>query len=317
MSRRHWNPITQSRDIEDLSAKDLLQLYEHYETADICAAMLGINRKTFSRYWRDLNLPQFDSIPKSTRTDGETYEILACSDFHLGSNEQQPTALLDFLQMGIDNNIQTLLIPGDIIEGIMKRPGADQTRFLHTIDKIYDYTASVFSKFADQYDNIWIVAGNHDATLSTRDDGFDILHHLAREFKTINYLETPNEVVKPVIIDGGVSAVLFHGDSACPCNLAARTRNITTNCINAGHRNLDFIFAGHCHKATPPQDFWLQVTSFSLGCFQSITSYLARKNLTPMVQGQRISYQTNKKGEAINIINTPYNYDSELKLNDR
>jgi UDP-2,3-diacylglucosamine pyrophosphatase LpxH len=305
-----YNPITGTRTIEQLTKEEMLQLYGHYGTFNTCSVMVGCDRKTFSRYWHEFNLPNPASLPPfEKKSDSEIYEFLAASDLHLGSNQQQATAFLNFVSIAPDNNIKDLVIPGDIIEGLSKRDGSVQSRFLHTIDTIYDYTCSIFNKFADNFNNIYIITGNHDETLNRRDDGFDICEHLSKDFKPVKYEKSPVDVVKPILLPGGAHAILFHGDGGCSCNLVSRTRSKTIDFINM-NEDFDFLLCGHCHRSS--YDFWLQKHGISLGSFQSLTDFLARKGKMPQVQGQRIQYQIDKRGKVCNLVNIPYNYDDKL-----
>jgi predicted phosphodiesterase len=291
----------------------MIKLYGKFGTFDKCAVQVGCNRKTFAKYWYENELPNPMFIPKKEEVKLETYKIGVCSDMHWGSKEQQKSAFLDYINVLKNNNVKTLLICGDVIEGLMPREGAALGRFLHGIDEIFDYTCGIFNEFADDFDKIVLIGGNHDNSLNGRSYGFDIIGNLSDTYGSIEYNREPEDGMKPVEIDGGLKVVMHHGVGGCAQNLTTRTRNLTAKYMNYSD-DWSFLFAGHCHGVS--EDYWLGKYAYSVGCFQAITSYLASKLLTPSVEGMILSYQVNDNGKPCNILKNPYKYNDRLKIKD-
>jgi 3',5'-cyclic AMP phosphodiesterase CpdA len=293
---------------------EMIRLYANYKTFDNCAVYLGVNRKTFAARWYDKGLPNPVIIKKSKyNNELDKYKVAICGDLHLGSKQQQVSLFLDFIDEVKKQNIETLVILGDLVEGLMKRDGSVHSRFLHSIDEIYKYTYDIFSMFADDFNRVLLIEGNHDATLNGRCDGFDLCHHLAGDFLNIEYRKEPLDNVYPVTLDGGAKAILYHGSGGCGKNLTTRTRAKTidfTNIVN----EFDMILCAHCHRTS--FDIWLQKYGISVGSFQGITKYFADMGLAPNVQGDILSYNIGKRGKVLNLVRTPYNYDDRLKIKD-
>ena len=294
------------------TSETLLRLYKQLGTFDKCAVHLGMNRKTFSRIWYEADLPSPKHLPKDD-IEPEIYKVAACSDMHFGSNQQALTPFLSYIQEVLAQNIRTMVIPGDICEGLMPRQGHPQLRFLHSIDSITNYVDEVFSLFADDFTEIRIVCGNHDESLNRRADGFNICTHLSKTFSSVKYNDNPNELITPFPLDGGIKGVMYHGTGGCQKNLSNRSRSKTIDYLNS-LQSWDCVMLGHCHRFH--KDYWVGKHAFNLGCFQSTTHFLASKGLTPMVQGEIISYNIDKHGMMQNVLDVSYNYDDKLKNND-
>jgi predicted phosphodiesterase len=289
-----------------ISKDDLLEAYRLHDTFDRAAVALGINRKSFSRYWYENDLPNPSTIPKEDFNN--TYKIACAGDTHLGSKQQQRTHFLNFAQSALDSGVKTLVMVGDICEGLMKRPSAVHDRFLHSIDDIYGYVVDTFDEFAGEYEKIHIISGNHDASIGHRNEGFDICTHLSNEFGNINYVTAPEEMIKPVVLDGGMRAILYHGFGNCTKNLVTRTRGKTIDFMNE-RQDWDMLFCGHCHRFS--SDIWLRRHGYSLGGFQATTHFLATIGKTPDIRGDIIMYDV-KKGVVKNVLDIPYIYDEAI-----
>ena len=271
-----------------------------------------MNRKTFARIWYDTGLPSPKNLPKND-IEPEIYKVAACSDMHFGSKQQALTPFLSYIQEVLAQDIRTMVIPGDICEGLMPRQGHEQLRFLHSIDEIYNYIYNIFSEFADQLENCYIIQGNHDESLNRRAHGFNLCSNLARDFASIQYDDDPAKIINPVVLDGGIKAILYHGRGGCSKNLVSRSRNKLIDYMNYT-KDIDLLFLGHCHRFS--SDYWLGTHCFSLGCFQSTTHFLADMGKIPQVRGEIIQYQIDTHGTMRKVIDVPYCYDDQIKKDD-
>ena len=294
------------------NAETLLRTYKRYKTFDRCAVRLGMKRKAFSKIWYEAGLPSPKSIPKHD-IEPEVYKIAACSDMHFGSKQQALTPFLTFIQEVLDQNVRTLVIPGDICEGLMPRQGHEQVRFLHSIDEIYNYVYNIFAEFADQFENVFVINGNHCESLNRRANGFNLCSNLARDFNSVQYDDDPAELINPVTLDGGIKAILYHGNGGCAKNLVSRSRSKLIDYMNYS-TDLDLFLLGHCHRFS--SDFWLGKYCFNLGCFQSTTHFLADMGKVPQIRGEIIQYQIDTHGTMRKVIDIPYCYDEQVKKDD-
>jgi len=178
------------------TAETLLRLYKQLGTFDKCAVHLGINRKAFSRIWYDTGLPSPKNLPKND-IEPEIYKIAACSDMHFGSNQQALTPFLSYIQEVLAQDIRTMVIPGDICEGLMPRQGHDQLCFLHSIDDIYNYVYNIFSEFADQLENIYVICLSDDTEVYTTKYGWKNYNELKLGDEILSYIDgklIPNNI---------------------------------------------------------------------------------------------------------------------------
>lgn len=300
------------KSLDDLTPDEMLKVYTTFKTFSQCAFKFGCSRRTWARRWYDSGLPNPRFVHLSPDRDDETrYQVGLISDLHLGSKQQQLSALLDFMRILCENDVHDLVICGDIIEGIMPRPGAEHGRFLHSIDEYFEYTVSVFDKFVDNFNNISLVNGNHDQSINSRSLGFNFASNLSSYYKLIVY--KGDESIETYDLPGGAKAIMHHGTGGCSANLTSRTRNIAIKYLNY-NSNWDFLICGHCHRSSA--DYWVGKHAFSCGCFQSITDYLASKLLVPTVEGSILSYTMSDKHKPVDVRNIIYNYDDKLKFKD-
>ena len=184
-------------DLKEMNQDQLLRLYARYKTFDKCAIAIGVNRNTFSAYWYDAKMPNPKFIQK-IEYEMDTYKLAACSDLHLGSKQQCLTPFCDFIQTVMDQDIKTLVIPGDICEGLMPRPGHAQVRFLHSIDDIYNYVYNVFADFADSFDEIAITCLSDDTEVYTK-NGWKLHGDIATSDKILSIVD--NRLVFNNVVD--------------------------------------------------------------------------------------------------------------------
>lgn len=263
---------------------------------DAAAIHLNINRKSFSKYWRNAGLPDTKSLPKVNQDPMKIYEIAIISDMHWGSNYQMMDEFDLFIEEVRLRGIQTLLCCGDSIEGLMKRAGAEKERFLHTTDDIMEY---IEEHYPDGFKNNILINGNHCLSLDEKGDGFNFARNLCKARPDLKCVTNPSKMAEPIEIDGGAKAILFHGSGNCSQNLTVRTRNITERLLSSGV-DFSFGFFGHCHSSS--SDYYLGKWAFSCDCFQSMSPYLAQKMLVPRIGGLILKYGVNKEKEVCNVI---------------
>jgi predicted phosphodiesterase len=226
----------------------------------------------------------------------ERYEIAFVSDMHFGSIHQQLTVLNNFVELCHERDIRTLLNGGDISEGLMPRVGAKNDRFLHVIDDLTDYCVE---NLPDGFDVNAFILGNHDDSMGTRCDGFDIGKAVEMARGDLTYLKSTSlpDIIK---VDGGINVQLFHGTGGCTKFRSTRTQNKTVE-LMAMSRQPDIIAFGHCHL-TSMIPRYCGTYVYGLGCFQSQTKYLGDKMMEPDVCGLIVGYNINETtGKMVNV----------------
>jgi predicted phosphodiesterase len=289
-----------------ISKDDLLEAYRLHGTFDRAAVALGINRKSFSRYWYENELPDPSTIMKEEHPKSETYTVAAISDMHWGSIYQNMDAFQSFIDEVKSRNIQTLLCCGDTVDGLLKRPNAENERFLHSIDDIMEYAIKYYPR---GFKNNILINGNHCASLDIKGDGFNFARNLCRARTDLKCVVNPSMLAEPIVVEGGAKMVLYHGAGACSGNLTTRTRSLVTKLVNH-NVPFDIACAGHCHSSS--SDYYLGKWAFSLDCFENMTPYLATKMLVPYIGGLILTYEVNEYGRVTKVIPENIRYDEVI-----
>lgn len=289
-------------DLLSMVPEDLLRLYTRLGTFDACAVTLGINRKSFARHWYANDLPDPKTI-KKTISKSKTYQAAVISDMHWGSNYQNMDAFQSFIDEVKSRGIQTLLCAGDTVEGLIKRPNAENERFLHSIDDIMDYAVKYYPT---GFKNNILINGNHCSSLDTKGDGFNFAKNLCRSRPDLKCVTNPSQLAECITIDGGAKIILYHGAGSCSNNLTTRTRSLTAKLISHSVP-FDIMCAGHCHSSS--SDYFLGKWAFSLDCFEDMTPYLATKMLVPHIGGLILTYTVNENGRLTKVIAENVRYE--------
>lgn len=196
------------------------------------------------------------------------------SDTHFGSKYADVRSLIDFLQYCKEKNVGNVVIAGDIVEGLMPRPGHAMERTLHSIDEISKYCTNFFENYLTPF-KVFLIVGNHDESLNSRSYGFDIGLQLQENFSNVVYREF-------VRIDDH-RVYIFHGRGGCPGVPGARGRQLYHRLQESAYKNIDVLIMGHCH--TFSADYIGNVIVVAAPSFQRTTPYLASKLKTSEVGG--------------------------------
>lgn len=318
------------------TAGEMRELFsERGQSAIECARLVGCSPADWIYFWSDKNCGNVatvsgtDALNPMTTADascygssaapgtypqvsdkadpsGERFEIAVISDTHFGSKQQQLTFLSEFVRLCQERNIRTLLHGGDVSEGLMPRHGAKNERFIHTIDESTEYCIDVYP---EGFDNSFIILGNHDDSMGRRLDGFDIGAAIQRERSDLTYLKS-DPMPDMVTVDGGLKVQLFHGSGGCGKFRSTRAQNKSIELIGMLRRP-HLLALGHCHIASMVPNY-IGMYVYGLGAFQSQTSYIANKGLTPDICGLIFGYKINEiDGSPMNVT-TEFVYATDL-----
>jgi hypothetical protein len=248
--------------------------------------------------WKDRKPTKMVSESKDLYDpDSERFEIAVISDLHFGSTYQQLSALNNFVGICEDRDIRTLVNAGDIIEGLMGRPGHKNERFLHAIDDIEEYCVE---NYPDNFTNSYFIIGNHCATLGKRTDGYDIGANLVKDRSDLTYLEDSPSLPDIIKVDGGVKVQLYHGTGGCAKTRTGRTMNKSIELRTMG-QEFSILLTGHCHSSSFVSNYMGTVLC-GLPSFQALTPYLAGKGLVSECGGLILSYQVDYEGFPCRVI---------------
>lgn len=222
-------------------------------------------------------------------SNDKCYQVAVISDLHFGSVYQALTPLRKFVEICHERGVETLLCAGDVIEGLMPRNGHKNERFIHTIDDFEEYCAD---NYPDGFRRSYFIAGNHDASLGRRLDGYDIGDNLVKDRPDLTYLKDDPSLPPVIEIDGGVYVQLFHGNGGCTY---ARTNRMMSRCNSmlGMKRQFDILISGHCHHSSFIPNH-AGVTLVGMPAFQYVTPYLAGKGLISECGGLILSYTVEK-----------------------
>ncbi len=282
---------------EKVSPDKLFEAFKQSGSTKKAAKQLGMSPEEFMTAWNKAG---------EVEIEPEKYVIGVISDTHWCSHYSDIESYEAFMKVCKDREVPTLIHCGDISEGLMPRKGAVHDRFIHDIDSMLDYCVERFKPFVDQFDRVYVVQGNHDESLGSRCEGFDLCHNLGKEFSRMVYRKELAGKVEVYQLKGGLKTLIHHGWGNCSANLTNRTRGIVTRAIT-GHTDFDILFAGHCHSYS--YDRYLGKHAYSVGAFQKITPFLATKPLMPMIEGYIFTYTMRPDGHLGTIVQETFNYD--------
>ena len=189
--------------------------------------------------------------------DGEKLKLGIISDMHFGSIYTDSSLTEKAIEEFHKQNVDMIVCPGDIVEGMMGRPG-DVYELSHIGYKAQrDEAIRVLSKKKESIP-FYSIAGNHDSSYNSKHGvGANIVEDICSAIPNAHYLgfDEGDIHIKDVIIrlfhggDGGSYAVSYRGQKL----IEAITGGLKPNLFIAGHthkqfymfnRNVHYIEAG-------------------------------------------------------------------------
>jgi len=262
--------------------------YDSEGTFDGAAYVLGMNRKTFSKLWRDLigaSPPRSCSRPKKKPiADEGLHKVAFISDLHFGSRYQCLDELNDFIRVAKRRDVNALVCLGDLSDGLKMHQDMEHEQFLHKPKDILNYIVDNYPKGFDT--NVFIT-GNHDFSLQ-KAGCMNLGQAVAEERDDLVFLGHDTGLVT---LGGGLEVYLHHGTGGCAEVRSKRQQDIAVKfaCLRKGDVPHAMV-TGHCHTENViPQ--YMGMLSLSLGCFQRQTPYLESRLLAPDISGMILTYQ--------------------------
>jgi predicted phosphodiesterase len=272
-----------------LTRQDLIAAYDAEGSFDGAAYALGINRKTFSKMWREkIGAPPPKSTTRTKKVkvpeNSDTYSIALISDMHFGSKYTALEELSDFCRTVRKRGIKTILCAGDLSDGLRMHPEMEKDQHLHNPKQIAKY---ICDNYPSGFENNYFITGNHDSSL-LKNGCLHLGEFVAQERDDLMYL---GQDFGMVTVDGGMRIALYHGTGGCAEVRSKRTQDLVMKMVCDKKKNVPHVLAtGHCHiENVIPQ--YMGMMAISLGSFQRQTPYLASRMLMPDLSGLILSYQ--------------------------
>ena len=271
-----------------LNRQDLIAAYDAEGSFDGAAYALGINRKTFSKMWREkIGSPPPKSIhAKKVKIpeNSEDYKIAFISDMHFGSKYTAIDELSDFCRTARKKGVKTLICCGDLSDGLRMHPEMEKDQHLHNPKQIIKY---IVENYPSGFDTNVFITGNHDQSL-LKNGCINLGEIVATERDDLMYLGQDSGMVT---VDGGLRVSLYHGTGGCAEVRSKRSQDLVSKLVCGKVKNLPHVLAtGHCHIENLIPSYMGMMT-ISLGSFQRQTPYLASRGLVPDLSGLIMSYQ--------------------------
>jgi hypothetical protein len=275
--------------------QDLICAYDAEGSFDGAAYALGINRKTFSKLWREKigAIPPKVGRPKAAKTpvDEDVFKVAFISDMHFGSKYTATDALDDFCRTARKKGVKTLICAGDLSDGIKMHPDMEADQHLHSPKQIVKY---VIEHYPSGFESNYFITGNHDQSLM-KNGCVNIGEEVAAERDDLMYVGQDSGMVT---VDGGLKVALYHGTGGCAEVRSKRTQDLVSKIIKQGKKYVPHVLAtGHCHIENVIPNY-MGIMTISLGSFQRQTPYLASRNLVPDLSGLILGYKM-EKGKMI------------------
>jgi predicted phosphodiesterase len=213
------------------------------------------------------------------KTKGNTLRFGVISDTHAGSLFERFDALEEFFGLLRHEKITDVYHAGDVLDGNKIYRGQEYEQHAHGVRR---QIRTLVEKHPDTKGmNYRFITGNHDYSFDRQVD-IGIGDEIAKQTGW-TYVGRDVGWVEMVTEDGHRFNVgLYHPDGGTAYAISYKSQKLIEQI--PGGRKPDMVFIGHYHKAE-----WLpryrNVNVFQAGCFQSQTSYMARKPTDAHVGG--------------------------------
>jgi predicted phosphodiesterase len=268
------------------TAEDLINAYDAEGSIDAAAIKLRINRKTFTKFWKEL----IGEIPPKKKCRDKVKDgfvkVALISDLHIGSKYEADKELADFIKYCRKQGIQHIVCAGDITDGFKMHEGMEYEQYLHSSD---DYIDAVKDKYPKGFNHSYFIAGNHDESFRKK-AGLDIGRRIAMERRDITYLGAG---AGSVILPGNLHMAVYHGSGMCGLNRSLRLQKYALSLAQSPAQFPEAIIGGHCHQLNVTPNY-MHTMLISLPGFQHPTPYLISKGLYPDVGGIIFTYEVQR-----------------------
>lgn len=293
------------KDLEKVDKKAKRALGKHSKEVERLEKQIDLRSRKDKELLKELNRRGYLAIKKE-RKQFETYEypditdtykVGIISDTHLASGHQQLQHLNHFYRECKKREIKKVFHAGDLVDGEKVYTGQEYEIFVHGATNQRNYVVKNYPKIAGI--KTYAIAGNHDEAFWKR-GGFEVIEAIAHRRKDIESFGFYGAFLNI----GNITIELNHGDAGVAY---ARSYKLQKAIEQMPPETKPHIFLqGHYHVTCYIHKY-RNVEGFMLGCFQSQTSYLKRKKLSPDVTGLFLTINQNSKGlDSVAVQYKPY-----------
>lgn len=229
------------------------------------------------------DMPTARRVEISDRPSGKV-RFAVVSDTHLGHRHQQLTHLKDFYRKAKRWKAEFVLHGGDLVDG--QRMHRDQEFELHRhgVHAQGKYAADVYPDDLPTH----AIGGNHDGS-GWNDAGANVFDTICPRRPDIHFLGAPVATFHY----GPLRIRLIHPDGGVSYARSYRLQK-AVEALPADDKPHIMLF-GHWHVASHLPAY-RNVEAFQVPCFQGQTSYMARKQLAPVVGGVLFEAEYSERG---------------------
>lgn len=211
----------------------------------------------------------------------------AVADVHIGNTEHFEDEFCKFLEILNEEEIKTLFIAGDLIDGIKVYPGQE---FEIAIVRIEDQIKKAKEELSIYKGNIYYLAGNHEYRVHQL-TGIDVGKIL--ESETIHYLGSHRARIH---LDN-FAVEVWHGAGGRAYALSYKLQKMIDNIPPGTEPRV--ILAGHLHILMH-LPLYRYIDAFHCGCFEGETAYTKRLGLQTTIGGW-ILHAKHTEGNIISL----------------
>lgn len=212
------------------------------------------------------------------------------SDTHLGSKYTDVSHILAAFKEMNKEKCEFLLHAGDLVEGMMGRPGhvLELDPMCIGFQNMLDMSIEVFKRYKQP---IFVISGNHDLSFDIKYGiGMDLVHHFCEE--TGNYYLGINDGDLTV---GNTVIKLWHGGDGATARAQTYRDQLIIESLTGGEKP-NLLVTGHIHKAH--YFFMRNVHCICAGSMQRQTPFMRAKKLAAQVGFWIVKMCIDRSGEV-------------------
>jgi predicted phosphodiesterase len=200
--------------------------------------------------------------------DGEEVCFGVLSDTHFGSVYTDPAMLKEALEKFAYHDVDFIVAPGDIFEGLSNRAGHVYECSHIGYSAQLDHGRELMAQWTDT--PVYLISGNHDRWF-IKSVGANICEELCRDQENLHFMGHDEGDIQI----GSVTLRLWHGEDGSSYAFSYRIQKIVESFT--GGEKPDVLVCGHSHKAIYVYD--RHIHCLSGGAIQKQSKYMRSKRL--------------------------------------
>ena len=247
-----------------------------------------------------------------------TFKVGICADTQIGSKYQQMSLLHTCYKICDDENVDFILHPGDLTDGMKMRIGHESEMFLYSAEDIKDYIGKTYPR-SKKGIKTYIIPGNHDYAFK-KQVGYNIVRDVCESRDDLIYRGEEKALfkIKGLLLQmihpmGGLSYALSYKPQKIMENVIATSVQVMRKIEHLEDIPKLMVF-GHYHKFF--MFAYAGTTVITAPGLQSQTPYLRDKGLSPDVGMMIIELVFDEDWKVVEIKPDVRLMNHLVKLND-